>query len=97
MDDGFGGAQSKAHAQAMIDELYKMGRVTGTVFNVEKTRGPATRLVILGLMYCSVTKSCRLGDDKLAKYASRVAILVLKVSTTSKVLEKVVGNLGYAA
>ena len=81
----------------MIDELYAMGRVTGTIFNMDKTRGPATQLVILGLLYCSVTKSCRIGDDKRAKYLSRVVLLVLKRSTTSKALEQIVGNLGYAA
>ena len=97
VDDGFGGAQTQEQAQIMIDGLYAMGRATGTVFNMEKTRGPATRLVILGLLYCSVTQSCRVGDDKRAKYLSRVALLVLKPSTTSEALEQIVGNLGYAA
>ena len=81
----------------MINELYAMGRATGTIFNMDKTRGPATQLVILGLLYCSATRSCRIGDDKLAKYSSRIAKLVLNPSTTSKALEQLVGNLGYAA
>ena len=97
MDDGFGGARTQAQAQAMLNELYAMGRATGTIFNMDKTRGPATELVILGLLYCSVTRSCRIGDDKLAKYSSRIAVLVLNPSTTSKALEQLVGNLGYAA
>ena len=74
-----------------------MGRATGTLFNMVKTRGPATRLVILGLLYCSRTRSCRIGYDKRAKYSARVAMLVLKPTTTSKSLEQLVGNLGYAA
>ena len=97
VDDGFGGARTRAQAQHMIDELYAMGRATGTIFNMDKTRGPATRLVILGLLYCSRTQSCRIGDVKRAKYSSRVALLVLKLTTTSKALEQIVGNLGYAA
>ena len=97
VDDGFGGALTQANAQVMIDELYAMGRATGTIFNMDKTHGPATRLVILGLLYCSVTQSCRIGEDKLAKYSSRVALVILRQATTSKALEKIVGNLGYAA
>ena len=81
----------------MIDELYAMGRATGTIFNMDKTRGPATRLVIMGILYYSVFQSCRIGDDKLAKYSSCVTLLVLKPSTTSKALEQIVGNPGYAA
>ena len=81
----------------MIDWLYAVGRDTGTVFNTAKTRGPATRMVILGLLYCSMTQSCRVGDKKRDKYLARVGQLLLTSTTTSKFLEKVVGNLGYAA
>lgn len=74
-----------------------MGAATGTKFNKSKTRGPATNLVILGLLYCSVTRSCRVGSKKRTKYLARVTGLMMATSTTSKVLEQVVGNLGYAA
>ena len=74
-----------------------MGRATGTSFKMVKTRGPAARLVILGLLYCFRTKSCRIGEDKRAKYSARVTLLVLKPTTKSKALEQIVGNLGYAA
>ena len=81
----------------MIDWLYVVGRATETVFNKEKTRGPATRLVILGLLYCSVTRSCRVGDKKRDKYLARIDLMLVNPTTTSKQLEQVVGNLGYAA
>ena len=81
----------------MIDWLYAVGRDTGTVFNTAKTRGLATGMVILGLLYCSMTQSCRVGDKKRDKYLARVGQLLLTSTTTSKFLEKVVGNLGYAA
>ena len=81
----------------MIDWIYAMGAATGTKFNKSKTRGPATNLVILGLLYCSVTRSCRVGSKKRKKYLARVTDLMMATSTTSKVLEQVVGNLGYAA
>ena len=81
----------------MINKIYAIGAATGTIFNKNKTRGPATNLVILGLLYCSVTRSCRVGDKKRDKYLARVSTLLMATSTTSKVLEQVVGNLGYAA
>ena len=81
----------------MIDWLYVVGHATGTVFNRPKTRGPATRLVILGLLYCSVTQSCRVGDKKREKYLSRICHLLQATTTSSKILEQLVGNLGYAA
>ena len=81
----------------MIDWLYAIGQATGTIFNKAKTRGPATRLVILGLLYCSVTRSCRVGDKKWEKYLTRIAHLLQNSTTTSKSLEQIVGNLGYAA
>ena len=74
-----------------------MGAATGTKFNISKTRGPATNLVILGLLYCSATRSCHVGSKKRTKYLARVTGLMMATSTTSKVLEQVVGNLGYAA
>ena len=77
--------------------MYKIGQATSTTFNREKTRGPATRLVVLGLLYCSVTQACRIGDKKRDKYLMRVDRMLLSSSTTSIVLEQAVGNLGYAA
>ena len=81
----------------MVDTLVAVGRATGTLFNLEKTRGPATSLVILGLLYCSVTQSCRLGKDKQAKYLARLVAIISSTSTSSKELERLTGNLGYAA
>ena len=97
VDDGFGGARSQGKAQLMIDRLFKAGLETSTRFNAGKTRGPARSLVVLGLLYCSVTQSCRLGDKKRQKYLSRVDAMMASVGTTSKLLEQLVGNLGFAA
>ena len=91
------GARTQTYAQTMIDWLYVVGHATGTVFNRPKTRGPATRLVILELLYCSVTRSCRVGDKKRAKYSARIDHLLQNSTTSSKILEQIVGNLRYAA
>ena len=97
MDHAFGGAQTRAQAKLVIDTLVLVGRLTATIVNPEKTRGPATSLVILGLLYCSVSRTCRLGEDKQAKYLARIAAMVASTSTTSRELEKLTGNLGFAA
>ena len=81
----------------MIDTLIAVGRQTTTFFNKDKTRGPARSLVILGLLFCSISKSCRLEEDKRQKYTSRITAHLAAPETTSKLLEQLVGNLGYAA
>ena len=81
----------------MMDTLTTVGRATATIINPEKTRGPANELVILGLLYCSVTRTCHLGDAKRLKYMSRITAVISSQRTTSKQLEQLAGNLGYAA
>ena len=97
VDDAFGGANSQAHSQIMMDTLPIVGRATATKINPAKSRGPATELVILGLLYCSGTRSCRLGDAKRAKYMSRIQSVISAPVTTSKRLEQLAGNLSFAA
>ena len=97
VDDAFGGARSRSQAQVIVDTLMAVGRATATSFNTEKTRGPATRLVILGLQYCSVSQTCRLGEKKRTKYINRIVAMLKAPETSLKLLEQVTGNLGYAA
>ena len=97
VDDAFGGAQTREQAKLVVDTLVLIGCVTATIVNPEKTRGPATSLVILGLLYCSVSRTFRLGEDKQSKYLARIVAMVVSTSTTSKELEKLTGNLGFAA
>ena len=68
VDDAFGGANTRSQAQVIIDAMMAAGHTTATSFNIKKTCGPATRLVILGLQYCSVSQTCRLGEKKRKKY-----------------------------
>ena len=97
VDDAFGGTNCRAHTQIMMETLSIVGRATATVINPAKSRGPATKMVILGLSYCSSTRSCRLGDAKRAKYMSRIQSVISAPLTTSKQLEQLAGNLSFAA
>ena len=55
VDDAFGGALEQKHTQFMIDTLTTVGKHTATFFNTDKTRGHAWSLVILGLLFCSIS------------------------------------------
>ena len=68
-----------------------------TVVNTAKTEGPATAMVILGLHYCSQEKVCKLDPAKVAKYSERLRAMLRTGHTTSKDLERVTGNLEFAA
>ena len=97
VDDAFGGTNSRAHTQIMMETLAIVGRATDTKVNPAKSRGPATKLVILGLLYCSGSRSCRLGDAKRAKYMSRIQLAISATVTTPERMEQLAGNLGFAA
>ena len=54
-------------------------------------------LVILGLLYDAQAQVCALDPAKVIKYSSRIRLIIEKGEATSKELEKLVGNLGFAA
>ena len=68
-----------------------------TVVNTAKTEGPATAMVILGLHYCSQNKICKLDPAKVVKYSDTLRSIVARRHTTSKDLERLTGNLEFAA
>ena len=88
VDDAFGGTNTRQQTQHMIDTLVAVGQQTMTYFNKDKTRGPARSLVILGLLFCSISKSCRLGEDKRQKYTTRTTAHLAAPEMTSKLLEQ---------
>ena len=80
----------------MIDTLTLAGRRTQTFINPKKTEGLARSLVILCLLYWSISRTCRLGESKRRKYLARVREAIEQPVTTDQ-LETLAGNLGYAA
>ena len=54
-------------------------------------------MVILGLLYCSVSKVCSLDPKKVIKYSKRIILVLESDRTTSSKLEQLVGNLEFAA
>ena len=97
VDDAFGGASTSEVAHAFSNYIVAMGARLGAVINAKKTEGPAVSLVILGLLYDAKARVCSLDPAKVTKYSDRIRLLIKKGEATSKELEKIVGNLGFAA
>ena len=62
-----------------------------------RQKAPRFFLVILGLLYDARARICALDPAKVKKYSDRIRLLIKKGEATSKELEKIVGNLGFAA
>ena len=97
VDDAFGGALRTKVAQELIDFIGSVGARLGALINAKKTEGPAVSLVILGLLYDAQAQVCALDPAKVIKYSFRIRLIIEKGEATSKELEKLVGNLGFAA
>ena len=72
------------------------GIVTSARANFEKCHGPTQRLKILGMMYEAVNKKCSLPTKEVEKYLTRIHEM-LSTNTSSKELERLVGNLVWAS
>ena len=97
VDDAFGGARTLLLAAKLIAFITTMGARLGAVVNVSKTEGPATSMVIIGFHYDSRAKVCNLDPTKVSKYSARLQAILDRGWVTSKELERVVGNLQFAA
>ena len=82
MDDFFGGPirtgsveKDKSNAKLLLDTLIEFGSITNTHMNIQKCKGPATRLDILGILFDSRKKACFLSVDKAIKYTQRLKSL----------------------
>ena len=89
--------RDKRNAKLLFKNLIRIGKATNTLMNIKKCLAPARRMDILGISFNSVEKSCFLTAGKAEKYHSRLVTLRKNGCSTSKNLEKIVGNLGYAA
>ena len=54
-------------------------------------------MVILGLLYNSCTRVCSLDPSKVDKYSQRIYVIINNGGASSKDLEKIIGNLAFAA
>ena len=105
MDDFFGGPKrskngilgDKRKSVIMFDELLIVGNLTGAKMNRKKCLSRARVMEILGFIYDSNFKACRLSVSKQRKYTIRIDLILCSKVVTFKKLEKLVGNLTYVA
>ena len=102
VDDIFGGfvyPPSYHRALAFRNYLCVTGKSLTVEFNmkIKKTPLPATQQIILGCMWDSKLERVRTSPDKRIKYLKRIEELLGKTVTTVKSLQKIHGNLNYAA
>ena len=105
VDDFFGGpVRSKKgleadeiNAKMAFDCLIAVGELTGAIMKPEKCFPPARKMEIIGFLYDAVLRYCRLSEKKCVKYISRIDDVLSVTYVQQKKLEKLVGNLTYAA
>ena len=102
VDDIFGGLQgdpSYEHALDFRRYICETGLSLTLLFNMEvhKTPLPATQQVILGCLYDSELRKIRIAEKKRVKYIQRIRDLLQSSTSTVSILQKVLGNLNYAA
>ena len=105
VDDFFGGPiktketeeNDRSIAELFFEVLIAVGELTGTKMNRKKCHAPARIMEILGFIYDAIARSCRLSPQKKEKYINRIADVLLSPRVKFKNLEKLVGNLTYAA
>ena len=97
IDDIFGGAISERQAGNLKSQLIAVGRLTTAVMNPLKCRGPAQSLVIIGHLYDAQLRRVKLPVCKQLKYLAKLRIVLSTLLITSKVLESLLGYLGWAS
>lgn len=104
VDDFFGGPTRNTRnsrkiekVRATFQQLMAVGDLTGTIMNRKKSFSPARVMEVHGFIYDLILRSCRLSKKKQLKYLSRIECILKSPKVQFKCLEKLLGNLTYAA
>ena len=87
----------KRKAMVMVDVLFAVGDLTGAKMNIKKCHSPVQIIEIINFLYASILKICILSITKQEKYIRRIDSILSATIVSLKRLEKLVGNLTYAA
>ena len=77
--------------------IFDAGERLSIEFNMKKSPVPARRRVILGCMYDSISRRIKTAAKKRAKYMQRIVRVLLRDKTTIPEVQRLHGNLNYAA
>ena len=93
VDDIFGGAHDKTHAECLKNQLIGTGLMTTAIPNLKKCHGPSQKLAILGMTFDAVEKKVSLPKSKQLKYLTKLHDVSSHDYVSSKTLEQLVGYL----
>ena len=77
--------------------IFDYGERLSIEFNMKKSPLPARKQVILGCTCDSISRRIKTAEKKRAKYMQRIVQILLKATTTIPEIQKLHGNLNYAA
>ena len=97
MDDVFGGAHEKNHAQCLKDQLIGTELMTFAIPNLKKCQGPSQKSTLLGMMSDTINKKVTLPETRQLKLSTKLHDALSHDYISSKTLEKIVGYLVYAS
>ena len=87
----------KLNAKLMFYQNIADSELTCARMNFKKCCLPARKMEIVWFMYDAITRSCHLSDKKRTKYINRIDRVLESAYIPPKTIEKLVGNLTYAA
>ena len=92
----FGGRSGTAHCQMMLSSFHAVSETFGVPIASEKTEGPTTVLVFLGLELDSILMQVRIPLEKIKLIITQIQdILRHKRSVTLKELQSLLGSLNF--
>ena len=94
--DDFGGVES-SHGDAFeaFQDLKALFDRLGLEASLEKDCPPSTRMVLLGLIYDTVTMTLEVPEDKLSHASALICLWLSSPRTTKSNLQSLIGKLSY--
>ena len=98
LDDYFGGAKMLKTAEGQFDCLFNLFAKLGIPTSLDKCVRPCRDIVLLGWRFCTLNKlTVSLTEKKIDKIISLILSIKTQKTLSLKSLEKLIGNIRYAA
>ena len=97
LDDFLHIALGKHNCEKHLQAFISLCNDIGVPLAPEKTVGPATILIFLGILLDSIARTASLPSDKLTEYREDIQAVLFRHKLTRNELESLVGKLNFAA
>ena len=92
----FAGSQGSGDCKALLEIFHEICQHLGVPIAHEKTEGPVTKLVFLGLQIDTVEQTVTIPMDKLVEIVDKIKCMLSHKKTTLKQLQSMIGSLNFA-